>query len=458
MILTVAAFVMLSVPAAQAQNVKKDALLANIAKQDAAVADAKKGVKASTWMARGKAYFDAMNAPTKDLAENVPQVVFETQVGAPSDKGQATIKGVACLSLIYPYFEAYVNGKGEIFAWKQTRELQPGLLDGVLESYAKAYELDPKQKDKILEELNITYNYCLKNGSINTDIGDFKAASDAYADAYRVQQNPVFEKPNAELLYYAGYMATMAGSGSADAAMFKKGAGYLQQALSEGYCDEDGNVYYYLFHCYYGQRDEDREYVMKGRDALLEGIKLYPKNELIMEGLMNLYTAEEGVGDPQDLVEMIDNAIAASPDNVDLWYGRGRVYYAIANKSSELNQRLSDFDECIKSFENVVRIKPDDAQAHYFLGVFYTSKADAQLNDMYDRHYTSQAEYDKDVKVAYDDYKAALPALEAAIALNPDEVNYIELAKQIYFRLRDEGDEYMSNYEKYNQRLQELRQ
>ena len=455
MILTAAALLMLAVPAAQAQNVNKESLLAKIAKQDAAVADVKKGAKASTWMARGKAYFEALNAPTKDLAENVPQAVFETQAGAPSQKGQATIKGITYPSLIYPYFEAYVNAKGEIFGWRQTREIQPGLLDAVLESYGRAYELDPKLKDKILEELNAVYNYCLKCGSINTDIGDFKAASDAYANAYRVQQNPVFDKPNAELLYYAGYMATM--SGSEDAEMFKKGADYLERGMKEGYSDEDGNMYYYLFHCYYGQRDTDRAFVMKGRDALLEGIKLYPKNELIMDGLMNLYTAEEGVGDPQDLVEMIDASLANSPDNLDLWYGRGRVYYAIANKSTEVNQKLNYFDECIKSFENVVRIKPDDAQAYYFLGVFYTSKADTQLNDMYERHYTTQAEYDKDVQVAYNDYRAALPQLEKAIELNPAEANYVELAKQIYFRLRDESEEYQANYEKYNQRLQEMR-
>lgn len=37
---------------------------------------------------------------------------------------------------------------------------------------------------------------------------------------------------------------------------------------------------------------------------------------------MQLYTSEEGVGDPADLVTLIDSAIADNPENVDLWFGR----------------------------------------------------------------------------------------------------------------------------------------
>ena len=139
LILTVAAFVMLAVPAAQAQKVNKEALLANMAKQDANVADAKKNMKAATWMARGKAYFEALDAPTKDLTENMPEAIFEqTGIGKPTQTGEATINGVAYKTLVYPYFVAFVDPNGNVTGWKQTREVQPGLLDVVLESYAKA--------------------------------------------------------------------------------------------------------------------------------------------------------------------------------------------------------------------------------------------------------------------------------------------------------------------------------
>ena len=447
LILTVAALVMLAVPAAQAQKVNKEAITANLAKHDANVADAKKGLKAATWMARGKAYFEALTAPTKDLAENMPLAIFEQTggIGKANQTGVAEINGQAFTTLIYPYFVAYVNGDGIVIGWKQTREVQDGLLDGIIGSYTKAYELDPKQKDKIRQALEPVYEHYRKNANVYIGVGEYKAAAQAFADAYSVQSVPVFDNVDYENLFFAGRLATVVG-GSGDAEMFKKGADYLEKALANGYCDDEGSLYYYMFHCYYGQREDDKAFILKGRDALLEGIAKYPKNELILDGLMNLYTAEEGVGDPKDLIELIDKAIADSPDSIDLWYGRGRVYY-----------KLNDYDECIKSFSEVVRINPNDAQGYYLLGVFYTSKAEAKLNEVNERHYTVQAEYDRDSDAAVAMYKDALPFLEKAIELNPNDVNSIDLAKQIYFRFRDEGDN-MQKFEKYNQRLQELRQ
>lgn len=59
---------------------------------------------------------------------------------------------------------------------------------------------------------------------------------------------------------------------------------------------------------------------MKAKDVLLTGIGKFPKNERILDGLMQLYTAEQGVGDPADLIALIDKAIEDNPSNVDLWF------------------------------------------------------------------------------------------------------------------------------------------
>ena len=48
--------------------------------------------------------------------------------------------------------------------------------------------------------------------------------------------------------------------------------------------DEEGNIYYYLFHCYYGQKDADAANVMKAKDVLLKGLEKFPKNSRILEG------------------------------------------------------------------------------------------------------------------------------------------------------------------------------
>ena len=67
LIFAVLAVMVMAVPMANAQKVNKSAIEAKLEKADAAVADAKKGTKAATWIARGKAYYEAANVATKDL-------------------------------------------------------------------------------------------------------------------------------------------------------------------------------------------------------------------------------------------------------------------------------------------------------------------------------------------------------------------------------------------------------
>jgi len=141
------------------------------------------------------------------------------------------------------------------------------------------------------------------------------------------------------------YLLTVDGANHPES--FARGAQALNDALAAGYTDEAGDVYYYLFHSYYGQKDKDAAFLIKAKDALLAGIEKFPKNEKILDGLMQLYTSEEGVGDPADLVGMIDKSLESDPDNVDLWFGRGRVFY-----------KLKNYDETINSFKKVVELKP----------------------------------------------------------------------------------------------------
>ena len=177
---------------------------------------------------------------------------------------------------------------------------------------------------------------------------------------------------------------------------------------------------------------------MKSKQALLTGIEKFPKNERILDGLMQLYTSEEGVGDPADLVALIDKAIADNPTNVDLWFGRGRIFYA-----------LKDYDKSIESFEKVVELKPDLFEGNYYLGVFYTIKGDALNKEMNEKQYSSQSAYDTDLKAVNAVYLSAVPWFEKAHEIKPEDVDTLEFLKSLCFRLRDEPG-IMDKYNTYN--------
>ena len=441
----VAAALVLAAPAAEAQKVNKEALLAKIAKSDADVANAKKGAKASTWINRGKAYYEAAAEPTKSLFANMEAQMMRLTVGEPVSKEQETLGEEGNTKTyevwVYPYFRAYVLD-GKIAAWKLTQRVADGLVETAIESYAKAYELDPKSADRVKAGLKQISDFCSQEGNVNLELGDFKAAADAFGLAYAAQAVPAYGGADPELLYYAGYLETV--NGSKDPASFAKGAEYLEKAIEEGYEGEEGLSYYYLYYCYYGQKDADPANLQKAKQTLLTGLDKYPKSQRILDGLMSLYTSEEGLGDPADLISRFDAAIAEDPDNVDMWFGLGRIYAALKNN-----------DECIVAFKKVAELAPDVFDGYFWTGYFYVEKGNAMNEELNNKPWTGKAAYDEEQKVINAVYAEAIPWFEKALEIKPNDLNTVDYLKSISFRLRDE-EGMMEKYNKYNELLQQI--
>ena len=438
MILTAIVALLVAVPAVQAQKINKDAMLAKIEKCEADASNPKKDTKAATWINLAKAYYEAASAPTKDIFVGMEQAMLNLTMGAPQGAEKQTINGAEYDALTFPYLTVYIKD-GKVAFWKQTEFVVNDAVEKALSAYDKAYELDPKSASKMQEGLQQISNFCSQMGNVAIDTNDFVVAANSYALGYRAQTHPAFGAPaDNALLYYAGYFLTV--DGANNPASYVRGANYLNDAISKGYVDNEGNIYYYLFHCYYGQRAADRESLFKAKDALLEGIAKFPKNARIVEGLIQLYAGEEGVGNPADLVATIDKMLAEQPQNVDLWYGRGRIFYTLKN-----------YDESIVSFKKVAELKPEMFEAHYFLGVFYVMKAEELLKELNAKQYTSQAAYEEDLKAVNALYKEAVPWFENAHKIDPNDSNTLDYLKSICFRFRYDDSELAKKYETYNE-------
>lgn len=437
MILVALAAVLLAVPAVEAQKVNKSAIVGKLQKSDADIADAKKNAKASTWMNRGKVYYEAAVAPTKDVFVGMETMMLKMTAGEPQSVGQETLAGVAYESWVYPFVTVYVKD-GKVATWTETQTVYEGAGQVAVEAYLKALSLDQKQAEKVKEGMQQLANYYSQLGNTSLDAARYADAADGYLNAHNILSNPVMgEKQDGTLVYYAGYLRTMDGANNPES--FVKGAKHLEDALAMNYADDEGNIYYYLFHCYYGQKDADKAFILKSKDALLAGIEKFPSNERILEGLMSLYTTEEGVGDPQDLVAMLDGQLAQNPTSVDLWFGRGRLFYA-----------LKDYEKSIESFQKVAELKPELYEGWFYLGLFYTLRGDQQNNVINEKQYTSQAAYDADLEAVNAIYRQAIPAFEKALEIQPNSVDTLESLKAICFRLRDEAG-MMDKYTKYNE-------
>ena len=114
------AMLMFALPAANAQKVNTSSEIAKLEKADAAAMDAKKGLKAATWLARGTAYTNAYMAPTKELGRGVPEQMLMMNVGRPEGAIQAEFMGVPAIVYQYEYVDIYIDpNTGFIQGWEQ---------------------------------------------------------------------------------------------------------------------------------------------------------------------------------------------------------------------------------------------------------------------------------------------------------------------------------------------------
>ena len=427
----------LAIPAATAQKISDASFKAKLEKSNADIANPKKSSKSATWFNRGKICADAIMAPTKGLFSGLDVNMLPMSIGTNPNETKDNVH-------VFDWIDVY-SKDNKVNAWVIKKEVLPNAYELAKESFLKAYELDPASAPKIKAALDVLINHYSELGSVSLDITEYKTAIDAYMKAVGLQQNPAIGKEDSRYYFFAGQLAAFLGA--QDGKYFVDGEKYLNKALELGYKDDQGNLYYFLFHCYYGQRAADKENLIKAKNALLEGIEKYPRNERIREGLIQLYTSEEGVGNPADLVERIDKMLAEKPENADLWFARGQVFF-----------KLQNFDECITSFLKINELKPNDYDTNFYLGYFYMAKGD-EVNRAFNARLdsiNSQEEYQAGLKEVNAAYMKSLPWLEKAMELKPDSVDCAEYLKVLCFRLRNE-DGIMDKYNKYNALYKKLK-
>ncbi len=440
----VAAMFVLALPAANAQKVNTTKELAKLEKADATVVDAKKGLKASSWVARANAYTNAYILPTKELGQGIPAQVLQMNVGNPEGSYEATFQGMPSVVFSYEYVDVYIDpASGIIQGWEQKLAVKENLAETAIESMAKAYEMDPKQESKIASIALTLSNALAQQGDALNNMGHIAESAQAFYTAFQALTVVPSTTPNYDYLYNAGMLMTMYAStleGDEAVAAFNAGEKFFNTALASGYEDQAGNIYYFLFHCYYGQKSVNGATALaNAKDALLVGIKKFPKNNTILDGLMQLYTAEEGIGDPAELVAMIETSLSEDPTNYDLWFGRGRVFNALKN-----------YDECVKSFEKCVELRPTDFEPNFYTGYFVIEKANAQVEALNSNSNLSYEQYEKEYAKINNIYAEAIPWLEKAHEINPTDVATIEYLNNLCFRLRD-MDGVMEKYNKYHE-------
>ncbi len=145
-----------------------------------------------------------------------------------------------------------------------------------------------------------------------------------------------------------------------------------------------------------------------------------PGNKDVMIALINVYLPQ---GKKDEAEKVLTNAISLDPENKELHYVVGTIY--------EGQER---YDDAAKAYQKVLELDPNYTDALLGLGAVYFNKAADYYNKLnaLAPGDPKEAEY----KAAMNEnFKKALPYLEKADEINPDNMSILSSLKQVYYKL-----------------------
>lgn len=287
----------------------------------------------------------------------------------------------------------------------------------VLPYMLKANELDnmpnakgrvkPKYTKKIMESLKGNHLYYINAGGYYMEKKDYKKALLAFDQFLQIKELPMFadvpeisaQDSNSMMVgFYAAVCAYQAND--------------LDKTLEISNKIKDlpyrQNDVYQLIATVYQDKKDTTAYI----NILEEGVAKFPKEAYYMLNLINKYIE---VGRTADAIAFLEKAIEDDSQNAQLYDVMAKLY-----------ETEEDFSKAEEWLKKGLAIEPENGALNYDLGrVYYNRAADLKGADKVTAETEAQAK---------DYLQKALPLLEKAYTINPEESWYV--LRNVYYNLK----------------------
>lgn len=419
---------------ASAQNLSKKAndLLKYATKLEKSLQNPKKAGTAEPWYKLASTYYDIYDLPNADVYPNAQQ--FEVRMLTKGKTFATEERKVGDQTFTVDCYEdkdVYYDANGVLQFWIVKQPVMEDALAKCTETLLKAYKLDEystgKNRKRYLELSEKVHTAYHNTGLYYYMAGDKVKAEEYFEKAYNSTENEILNRVDTIAVYYAGLMAR--DNGNTD-----KAISLFQKDLDAGYFAK-GEVYAAIADLYRAKGDME-----KYKDYLEKGFAAFPENQQILVGLIN-YNLDTG-GDSGRLFELIHQAQENEPGNASLYYVEGDINKKLGNKEAALELFQKSYDIDNSYIFGIV----NKGIMFYEEALEYQDKANAELDD---------TKYNALIEEVNNSLKKAIEPFEKSYELaknDPElQVAIAEYLKNIYFRFRTQSDEYMAQYEKYNE-------
>lgn len=219
-----------------------------------------------------------------------------------------------------------------------------------------------------------------------------------------------------EALYYNAYAHLMSGKVAASYPMF-------EQVLRLGY--QDPLVYEQVAQFYM-----EKGSLEQATEVLQEGNNAFPANDQLQIAILNNYMAAHKYKEAETVAE---NYLSRNPDDVEVMLVAGTIY----EKLFQTNPMQQEYFLKRKNvYLNALKHSPDNAVANYNLGITLYNQAVNIINTT-DVYSMDIMEFDSLLGSCTALFKEALPYIQKAHTLAPDNINTLKALEGIYYNLND---------------------
>lgn len=312
------------------------------------------------------------------------------------------------------------------------KKLAPDPLKTALDSYKKAIELDEKGKESNAVKISLTLlvsdftDQAVKAFNENK----YESALASFKSILEIEDMPVMQEKDQKaavdtvIIFNAGLAAY-------NAEKYDEAVKYYKEAATHGY--NGARTYELIASSYINMQD-----TAQALTTLQEGFEKYPENSAIMVLMINIYLNANKV---DDAMKYLNLAIKQDPENASFYFARGSLY-----------DKIGQPDSAITAYEKAISLKPDYFDAYYNLGAIYYNQGVKQVEIANAIPSNQQDKYEVEKNKADEFFKKAIPYMEKASEVNPEDTYSLESLKTLYYRLK-----MMDKFDEVNKKLEDLK-
>jgi tetratricopeptide (TPR) repeat protein len=305
----------------------------------------------------------------------------------------------------------------KIAAYPEFHDLDPEALDKSFAAFAKIPALDPEYANDrqnmfdIYQHIqSITSNY-FNRGAVAYENGEYAEAIKCYLAAYNSML--VIGQQDNEALLIAAQIALY------NAKEYEKTVEICNQLLAAQH--ESPKVYQYLAVAYsqMGNDEEMLKYINEGRAK-------FPEDDNLVNEQINAYLKLKREA---EIIDQIKEMANKNSENSVYCLIIGTIY---SNQESE----LYNVDSALVYYNRAIEVNPTDENAYINVGSMYIDKSAALINKANELPLDKFKEYDELIAEARVFDEKALPYVEKAYEMVPDDAAIRQALRTLYVRLK----------------------